>query len=80
VRFCRWSEELCLVEYEMKWTVNWFHWKENKWRQWLRDLNDDERPSRLDSYCHKHIALCRSSTGPILQSLGFVILVVLCRV
>ena len=56
-RFCRWSEEWRLVEYEMKWTVNWFHWKENQWRQWLRDVDDDERPPGLDSYCHKQIAL-----------------------
>ncbi|KIM74283.1 hypothetical protein PILCRDRAFT_80226, partial [Piloderma croceum F 1598] len=55
--FCRWSEELTLVEYEMKWTVNWFHWQENKWKQRLRDVDDEERPAGLDSYGHKQVAL-----------------------
>lgn len=56
-RFCRWSEEWRVVEYEMQWTVNWFHWKANQWRQRLRDVDDDERPPGLDAYCHKQIAL-----------------------
>jgi len=56
-RFCRWSEELTLVEYEMKWTVNWFHWQENQWKQRLRDVDDEERPAGLDSYGHKQVAL-----------------------
>jgi hypothetical protein len=56
-RFCQWSEEWRLVGYEMQWMVNWFHWRENQWRQRLRDVNDDERPPGLDSYCHKQIAL-----------------------
>ena len=46
-----------MVEYEMQWTVNWFHWKANQWRQRLRDVDDDERPPGLDAYCHKQIAL-----------------------
>jgi len=56
-RFCRWSEELTLVGYEMQWTVNWFRWRENQWRQRLKDLDDEERPPGMDSYCHKQVAL-----------------------
>jgi hypothetical protein len=41
----------------MKWMVNWFHWKENQWRQRLRDVDDGEMPPGLDSYCHKQIEL-----------------------
>ncbi|KIM82916.1 hypothetical protein PILCRDRAFT_69953, partial [Piloderma croceum F 1598] len=55
--FCRWLEELTLVEYEMKWTVNWFHWQENQWKQRLRDVDDEERSAGLDSYGHKQVAL-----------------------
>jgi hypothetical protein len=56
-RFSRWSEELCLVESEMQWTVNWFQWKVKQWRTRLRDLEEDERPPGLDSYCHKQMVL-----------------------
>jgi hypothetical protein len=56
-RFSRWSEELRLVESEMQWTVNWYRWKMEQWRTRLRDLEADERPPGLDSYCHKQIAL-----------------------
>ena len=58
--YLRWSEELPLVEYEMQWTVNWFHWKETQWKKRLRDVEDEERPPGLDCYCHKQIALWSS--------------------
>ena len=56
-RFTRWSEELCLVESKMQWTVNWFWWKTEQWRKRFRDLADEERPPGLDCYCHKQMAL-----------------------
>jgi hypothetical protein len=59
-RFDRWSEDLRLVGYEMQWTVNWFRWKEDQWRRRLNDLENEERPPGLDSYCHKHITLWHS--------------------
>ena len=51
--FARWSEELHLVGCEMQWMVNWFWWKEDEWRKRLGDVINDERPPRLNSYCHK---------------------------
>jgi hypothetical protein len=56
-RFDRWSEELNLIGYEMRWTVNWFRWKEKQWRSRLRDMEDEERPPGLDCYCHKQMQL-----------------------
>jgi hypothetical protein len=41
----------------MQWTVNWFRWKENQWRQRLKDLDDEERPPGMDAYCHKQVGL-----------------------
>ncbi|KIM79992.1 hypothetical protein PILCRDRAFT_73667, partial [Piloderma croceum F 1598] len=59
-RFSRWSEELCIVGYEMRWTVNWFKWKEEQWRLRLTDMENEERPPGLDCYCHKQMALWSS--------------------
>ena len=59
-RFSRWSEELCLVESEMQWTVNWFWWKMEQWKKRLIDLADEDRPTGLDCYCHKQMALWHS--------------------
>src|SRR5882724_5292586 len=56
-RFNRWSEELEIVGHEMKWTVNWFRWKEEQWRLRLHELDNEERPPGLDCYCHKQMAL-----------------------
>jgi hypothetical protein len=59
-RYLQWSEELRLVEYEMQWTVNWFHWKQMQWKKRLKDVENEERPPGLDCYCHKQIALWSS--------------------
>jgi hypothetical protein len=56
-RFCRFSEELCILEYEMKWTVTWFQRKVEEWRKRLKDVEDEERPPGLDCYCHKQMVL-----------------------
>lgn len=50
-------EESWLVEYEMQWTINWFQWKEGQWRMRLSEVDDEERPPGLDSYCHKQVVL-----------------------
>jgi len=55
--FSRWSEEICLVEFEMQWTVNWFRWKKEQWNKRLSDLEDEERPPGLDCYCYKQMVL-----------------------
>ena len=56
-RHSHWVEELRLVELEMGWTLNWFEWKKDQWLRRLDDLEDGERPPRLDCYCHKQVAL-----------------------
>jgi hypothetical protein len=44
----------------MRWTVNWFRWKEEQWRLRLNDMEDQDRPPGLDCYCHKQMALWSS--------------------
>jgi hypothetical protein len=39
-RFDRWQEELILVKHEMQWTILWFQYQANLWR---------ERSERVDS-------------------------------
>ncbi|KAI0245105.1 hypothetical protein BJV78DRAFT_1141358, partial [Lactifluus subvellereus] len=56
-RVSRWSEEFQLVGLEMEWTVKWFQWKEEEWRKRLGNVEDEERPPRVDCYCHKQMAL-----------------------
>ncbi|KAI0245553.1 hypothetical protein BJV78DRAFT_1158538 [Lactifluus subvellereus] len=56
-RISCWSEEFWLVGLEMEWTVNWFRWKENKWRKRLGNIEDGEWPPGLDCYCHKQMVL-----------------------
>jgi hypothetical protein len=55
--FSRWLEELHIVGYEMKWTINWFQWKKDQWRLRLNDTEDEERTPGLDCYCHKQMSL-----------------------
>lgn len=59
-RFSRWSEELRLVEHEMRWTVNWFRWKEMQWKDRLERVRQDLRPLGFDCYCEKQIALWKN--------------------
>ena len=56
----------------MQWTVNWFRWKKEQWNKRLSDLEDKERPPRLDCDCHKQMALWGSLAGPdkILYTVG----------
>jgi len=61
-RYSRWSEEQHIVGYKMKWTVNWFQWKEEQWRLRLNNIDDEERPPRLDCYFHKQMVLWSSLT------------------
>jgi hypothetical protein len=46
-----------MVEREMQWSVNWYRWKEQQWKERLSEIDDDERPPALDCYCHKQMAL-----------------------
>jgi hypothetical protein len=38
----RWDEELKIVENEMKWTIAWFLYQEERWKKrvdWAREMN-----------------------------------------
>jgi hypothetical protein len=58
-RVDRWQEELILVKHEMRWTILWFQYQANLWRE-RSERVDDLLPTGHTSYAKKQQKLWKA--------------------
>jgi hypothetical protein len=66
-RYQRWEEELEIVENEMKWTMSWFSYQENRWRE-RAEWAEDEKLEGHRCYAEKQIYIWKKMTEKCLDA------------